>query len=459
MPLKLYNSLTKRLETFTSLKDKEVSMYTCGPTVYNYAHLGNLRSYIFADILKRTLVYNGFKVKQVMNITDVGHLAGDADDGEDKMELAVLREKKTVWQIAKFYTDAFRRDLKKLNISEPKIWCKATDHINEQIELIKTLEAKGFTYHTSDGIYFDTSLVKDYGKLAQLDLEGLKEGARVKKHLEKKNPTDFALWKFSPTDKKRAMEWPSPWGVGFPGWHIECSAMSMKYLGETFDIHTGGIDHKPVHHTNEIAQSESATGKPLAKFWLHGEFVVLDKGLKMAKSKENFLTLSVLKDKGFNPLAYRYFTFGTHYRHQLTFSWQALEAAAKALSNLTVAVAEYDKPAIGCAEFEEKFLQAINDDLNMPRALAVVWELVKSGYPSAAKKKSLLKFDQILGLGLDKAKKHKVTAPADVKELVTAREKARQSEDWATADRLRQEIRAAGFEIEDAAKGPVLRKR
>ncbi|MBI5465966.1 MAG: cysteine--tRNA ligase, partial [Candidatus Kerfeldbacteria bacterium] len=288
LPLKLYNTLGRKKQEFKPLKPGEVGLYTCGPTVYAAPHLGNLRTYIFEDLLKRTLQVDGFRVKHVMNITDVGHLTSDADEGEDKMEKGAAREGKTVWEIAEHYTDIFKQNLQSLNVLAPDVWCKATDHIPEQIELIRKIEANGFTYQTSDGVYFDTAKLKDYGRLAKLDIKGLKARARVEMNPAKKHPTDFALWKFSPPDKKRQMEWPSPWGVGFPGWHIECSAMSMKYLGETFDIHCGGIDHIPVHHPNEIAQSEAATSKPLARWWLHGEFLVVD-AKRMGKSEDNFL--------------------------------------------------------------------------------------------------------------------------------------------------------------------------
>ena len=290
--LKLFNTLTRRLATFKPLRGKTIGLYTCGPTVYNYAHIGNLRTYVFEDILKRTLLGAGYRIKHVMNITDVGHLTNDSNLGEDKIEAGARREGKSAWNIAKFYTRAFQHDLRALNVLFPDVWCRATAHIKEQIALIKTLERKGYTYLTSDGVYFDTKKFRAYGVLVGKEgLRGLQEGARIEKHPEKRNPTDFALWKLSPSTgtlrqgsgHKRQMEWSSPWGVGFPGWHIECSAMSMKYLGATFDIHCGGIDHIPIHHTNEIAQSEAATGKPFARYWLHGEFLTIDGG-RMGKS-------------------------------------------------------------------------------------------------------------------------------------------------------------------------------
>src|SRR3989339_1773559 len=329
MPLYLYNTLTRRIEEFKSIKKNNVGLYTCGPTVYNFAHIGNLRTYVFEDILKRALAYNDYKVKHVMNITDVGHLTDDADEGEDKMEKGSAREGKTAWELAEFYTHAFRLDMEQLNIIKPSIWCRATDHIKEQINLIKKLEKKGFTYATSDGIYFDTTKLADYGKLANLQNQELKAGARVDLG-EKRNAHDFALWKWSERSErhpegdqpksKRQMEWPAPFGagqgqtrMGFPGWHIECSAMSAKYLGQPFDIHCGGIDHVPVHHTNEIAQSEAAYDKPMANYWLHNEFINVGEGAKMAKSGDNFLTLALLKEKNIDPLAYRYLLLQTHY--------------------------------------------------------------------------------------------------------------------------------------------------
>lgn len=469
MGLKLYNTLSRKKEPFKPLKTSEVSLYTCGPTVYNFAHIGNLRTYIFEDVLRRVLEYNGYKVKQVMNITDVGHLTSDADTGEDKVEKSARKEKKTVWEIARFYTKAFKQNLRELNIKEPRLWCKATGHIKEQIALVKKLEQKGFTYQTSDGIYFDTSRFKNYGKLARLDPKGLKAGARVKVRKEKRNPADFALWKFSyPNGRsfdsaqdgaaaRRQMEWDSPWGTGFPGWHLECSTMSTKYLGQPFDIHTGGVDHIPVHHTNEIAQSEAAYGKKMANFWLHGEFLII-KEEKMAKSKENFVTLKILKDKGFNPLSLRYLTLTSHYRSKLNFSWKSLGAVERALDNLYQQFVELGSPKVGCAEFEERFLKAINTDLDTPKALAIMWDLLKSDYPGSAKKRTLLKFDQVLGLDLDQVKKKRLVIPKKVKELVAQREKARQQKDFQKADTLRKAIEKAGFSIRDTKEGPKLTK-
>lgn len=459
MPLTLYNTLTRRKEEFAPLVPGQVGLYTCGPTVYGPPHLGNLRTYVFEDVLKRILLANGLKVNHVMNITDVGHLTSDADEGEDKMEKGARAEGKSVWDMVKLYTAMFKQNMRDLNILEPNVWCKATDHIPEQIALIQKLETKGFAYQINDGIYFDTSQLSDYGKLARLDVKGLKVGARVEANPEKRNPTDFALWKFSPTPpaggQKRQMEWPSPWGVGFPGWHIECSAMSMKYLGETFDIHAGGIDLIPVHHTNEIAQSEAATGKQFVKYWLHGEFLV-EHEKKLAKSEGTTLTLDWFKKQGLAPLAYRYFCLGTHYRKPLTFSLAAVQGAAKALQNLQDKVATMGAAAIGCAEFEERFMSAVNDDLNTPQALAVVWELMKSAYPDSAKKQSLLKFDEVLGLGLKDVPP--LTIPEAVLGLQADREAARAAKDWARADALRQEIATHGFTVDDTEFGSVIKR-
>lgn len=469
MTLHLYNTLTRTTEEFKPIQKGNVGIYACGPTVYNYAHIGNLRTYVFEDTLKRVLLYNRYKVKHIMNITDVGHLTGDGDAGEDKIARGAEREGKTAWQIAKFYTSAFQKDLKDLNILSPNRFPKATANIKEQIALIKKLETKGFTYKTKDGIYFDTSKLKDYGKLAQLQKQELKAGARVEMG-EKKNITDFALWKFSypplskkgqgelpETRPKRQMEWKSPWGVGFPGWHIECSAMSEKYLGQPFDIHCGGIDLAPVHHTNEIAQSEAANDKPLANYWLHGEFVLMGTD-KMAKSAENFITLQTLKEKGFDPIAYRYLLLQTHYRKQLSFSWEALAAAQNGLNHLYNIVRTWGKAGPTCHECEDKFTEAINNDLDMPGAMAVMWDLIKNPiYPGAAKKRTILKFDKVLGLGLAKLSannnKQQNILPKEIKDLAAERDGARFSKNWKKSDELRKKIEVAGYTVEDTPEG------
>ncbi len=460
--LKLYNTLTRKKEVFKPIKKTKVGLYTCGPTVYWFAHIGNLRTYLFEDILKRVLKYNGYKVKHVMNITDVGHLTSDADTGEDKMEKGAKREKKTVWEIAKFYTDAFKRDLKLLNILPPDIWIKATQTIRDQIKLIKILEKKGYTYKISDGIYFDTSKLKTYGRLTGKKKKKLKPGARVKMVEGKKHPADFALWKFTPPGVKRQMEWNSPWGRGFPGWHTECVVMSIKELGIPFDIHCGGIDHITIHHPNEIAQAEAAYGKIFAKIWMHGEFLILKEG-RMGKSKGNIITLQSLIEKGFNPLAYRYLVLNAHYRAKLTFSWEALKGAEQGLNNLYEKIEEIksenqkvrNKKQI--KEYKEKFLGFVNDDLNIPRALALMWKMIKDKKLSDKEKYSLLlDFDKVFGLGLNKIKKIKI--PQKIKELVKKREEFRKKQDWKKADKIREEIKKLGYKIEDTKEGPKISK-
>mgnify|MGYP000973144669 CR=1 FL=1 len=457
----LYNTLTRRQEEFKSLFKKTVGLYSCGPTVYNYAHLGNLRAYLFVDILKRALVYNGYQVKHVMNITDVGHLVGDGDMGEDKFERQARVEKKDAWDIARFYEEAFKKDLAALNIITPSLYARVTDNIPEQIALIKTLEKKGFVYRTSDGLYFDTALVKDYNKLSHLPLEKLREGARVEKNEEKKNPTDFALWKFSPTGAKRQMEWPSPWGVGFPGWHIECSAISLKYLGKQLDIHCGGSDHINVHHTNEIAQSEAATGKKFFNYWLHNAFLNIAGGKKMAKSAGNFLTLdkAVLK-KGIDPLAYRFAFLQGSYRKPMEYSEDSLRRADEGLKNLKksfnslgLQIGKIDKT------FKEKFLTAINKDLNTAQALAVLAQVLKSKLKPADKRATVLDFDRVLGLkldetvGLDEANLEISDLPTDLQKILTIRQQARLDRNFKEADRLREVLKDKGYLIEDSNTG------
>ena len=456
MDLKLYNTLTRQKEVFTPVLPPKVGLYTCGPTVYNYAHIGNLRTYIFSDILKRVLTYNGFRVKHVMNITDVGHLTGDRDMGEDKLESGARREGKSAWEIAEYYTEAFKTDIEKLNILPPTLWCKATDTIEDQIKLIRTLEEKGYTYRTSDGIYFDTSKFENYTKLSHQDLDALKEGARVERNPEKRNATDFALWKYSPKEAQRQMEWDSPWGVGFPGWHIECSAMSMKYLGKMLDIHCGGTDHIDVHHTNEIAQSEAATGKPFFRYWMHGAFLIIAGGKKMAKSEGNFLTLdATLRKNDLDPLAYRFAAFQTHYRKPMEFSSEAIEAAQNGLQHLRnqVRTLRHDAKASEVdAAYRSRFLEALNNDLNMPRALAVVQDLLKSELSPEVKLATVFDFDRVLGLDLEKSAAHQAL-PDDVQALVDARQRAREEKQWDLSDQLRDEIQSKGYVVQDAAQG------
>ncbi len=451
----LYNTLTRKKEVFKPIKDDFVGLYTCGPTVYNYAHLGNLRSYIFEDVLKRTLEYNGYVVKHVMNITDVGHLTSDEDDGEDKMEKGAEREGKTAQEIALFFTDAFKQDMEYLNIKEPVIWAKVTDNIPEQIELIKILEEKGFAYEISDGIYFDTSRFPEYNKLSHLDLDTLKEGARVEKNSDKKNPTDFALWKFSGAPGERQQEWSSPWGIGFPGWAIECSAISMKYL-ENLDIHCGGIDHIRVHHSNEIAQSEAATGKKFFNYWMHGEFLNIEGGKKMAKSDDNFLTLeNALVKKDISPIVYRFAALQVHYRKPMEYSEESIKNAESGLMNLAnkVRTLRYrvENPDLHKVSFEYKknFLKAINDDLNTPQALAVIQEVLRSDLSKGDKLATILDFDEVLGLNLDEQPTKQL--PSEIIELVKKRKEARAGKNWEKADKIRDEINKLGYGVEDIA--------
>ncbi len=456
----LYNTLSKKKEEFKPIKKGQVGLYTCGPTVYNFAHIGNLRTYLFEDFLVRVLKYNDYKVNHVMNITDVGHLTGDMDMGEDKLELGAKREGKDAWQVAELYTEAFKKDLALLNIKEPNIWCKATGSIPEQIAIIKTLEEKGYTYKTSDGIYFDTSKIKDYNKLSHLPLEKLREGARVEKNLEKKNPTDFALWKFSPKGTKRQMEWKSPWGIGFPGWHIECSAMSLKYLKNQLDIHCGGIDHINIHHTNEIAQSEAATGKKFFNYWLHGAFLNIKGGKKMAKSDGSFLTLeNALVQKGINPLAYRFSAFQVHYRKPMEYSESGIKQTQEGLDSLLSQVA-----ALGQVrgrvnkEYKEKFSLAINDDLNLAKALSILFSVLKSKLKDMDKLATILDFDQVFGLNLDKIEIKNLELkssqlPNRIKDLIISRQRARDEKKWSDADKIREELKELGYLIEDDKTG------
>jgi cysteinyl-tRNA synthetase len=482
--MKIYNTLTRKKEEFKPIKDKEVGIYTCGPTVYWFAHIGNMRTYIFEDILKRVLKYDGYKVKHVMNITDVGHLTSDSDAGEDKLEKGAKKERKTVWEIAEFYADFFKKDIKSLHIIEPDVWVKATDTIQEQIELIKELEKKGFTYIIKDGVYFNTSKLEKYGRLwGEGERKEMK--ARIEEVKGKKNKTDFALWKFSPKDEKRQMEWDSPWGVGFPGWHTECVAIGVKNLGVPFDIHCGGIDHVFIHHTNEIAQAEAAYDKQLANYWMHGEFLNLKEG-KMSKSLGNIVTLQTLNQKGISPLAYRYLCFGTHYRSKLYFSDESIDFAQNTLNRLYEKVAELSnsekKPhSSKFEEYQEKFKEYINDDLNMPSVLAMIWDLIKDKNIDDSEKYDLLiNFDEVLGLGLkdikidknDKNSKYIVKTtkdgipvwtsdtsivPKEVMALVKQREDSRNNKEWDKADEARKGIEGMGWQIEDSGEKTIIK--
>lgn len=461
--MRLYNTASRRKEEFIPQKPSNVTMYCCGPTVYNFAHIGNLRTYIFEDLLSRTIRLH-YPLTHVMNVTDVGHLVSDADDGEDKMELGAAREGKSAWDIAKFYEEKFWQDYDALHCTRPTIVSRATAHIPEMIALVKTLEEKGYTYRTSDGIYYDTSKFARYDALVgHARISGLQGGARVEMSDEKRNPTDFALWKFSPKDKKRQMEWDSPWGVGFPGWHIECSAMAMKYLGHTLDIHCGGIDHVTIHHTNEIAQSEAATGQKYVNYWVHGEFLILRSG-KMSKSGGTFVTVDVLKEKGYEPLAYRYLCLGAHYRTQLEFSYESMDSAAKSLKNLRAA-AQQLAPAQSTeksAAWKNKFTAAMEDDLNAPKALALAWESLRSMELTSAEKRDFLEFaDTILALDLFTAPAAATVEdfPAQVQALLDERAAARKAKDWKKSDELRDAILQAGYVVKDTPQGQQIAKK
>jgi len=457
MVLRLFNTLGRKKQVFKPIKDGEVGMYECGPTVYSYPHIGNMLRYIFGDILTRVLIYNKYRVKRVMNVTDVGHLTGDSDIGEDKMEKAASKEGRTAEEIANFYWEAFKADFKKLNILSPDIWCKATEHIDEQIELIKKLEEKGFTYRTADGIYFDTSKLKNYGKLSLLNAENLKAGARIDLG-DKRNKTDFALWKFSEEPGKRQQEWQSPWGLGFPGWHIECSAMSAKYLGEHFDIHTGGVDNMFPHHENEIAQSETASGKKFVNYWLHNNFLT-SKGEKISKSKGGLYTLAELEGLGYKPLDYRFMCLLTHYRSLLDFTLENLTAAKNGLEGLKNKVANIisTSPGNDGQRYIEDFEKAINDDLNMPSAIQVLQKLLKDDKVSGRAKIELVKkMDNVFSLDL--LKKEKVQVPEEVQFIAEQRWQAKRLKNFKLSDELRAKVAGLGFAIADTQEGYEIKK-
>lgn len=474
MTIRLFNTMSRKMEDFHPLTPGHVGFYSCGPTVYHYTHIGNLRSFVLADLLKRMFLENGYEVFNVMNITDVGHLTSDDDDsGEDKMEKGAARENKSVWDVARFYTDEFLRDSADLNLLEPSARPRATEYIQQQIDLVQKLVDLGYTYEIpGDGIYYDTSKFAAYGALTGGALGGNRAGARVEFNDAKRNPTDFALWKFSPTDKKRQMEWDSPWGVGFPGWHIECSAMSMALLGTHFDIHTGGVDLSRVHHANEIAQSEPITGAPWVKYWVHSEFLVDKSGEKMSKSSGEFLTLSVLKNRGYDPMAYRYMLLMGHYQSQLAFSWEGLDAAANGYKNLVRRVADIiDAKASNAVdstvfdEWHDKILGAASDNLKTAEALVSVQELLKSPSVDADTKYALVEFiDRLLGLRLipaaQKLKELKAAdVPADILALANARAEAKAARDWARADELRTQIDASGWSVVDTKDGTKIVKK
>lgn len=477
--LKFFNTKTRKIEEFTPLAPPNVGMYSCGPTVYSTPHIGNLRAYVFVDTLRRTLEANGYGVLHVMNITDVGHLFEEGDEarfGEDKLEYEARKEKMSAWDIAKKYTEEFLEAVDSLNIKRPTIMPKATEHIKEQIQLIEKLEERGFTYKLDDGIYFDTSKFPKYNLLAGGG-RGIKPGARVEMVPGKKSPTDFALWKFTPSGARRQMEWDSPWGKGFPGWHIECSAMSMKYLGETFDIHTGGIDHIPVHHTNEITQSEAVTGQEFVRFWLHNEFILVE-GKKMSKSLGNVYTLQDIKNRGFNPRALRYLFLTAHYRDILNFTWAGLQGAQTAYERLVDQVSsikyvnsygmQVSRKVLSQDKFQSieklrlEFFNQMNKDLGTPGALAVVWEMLKSNIPSKDKYELILTLDEILGLDLGrsaKGERRQAKVPGEVVKLVGHRDKLREEKKWLEADELRSKIEKMGYTIEDASSGPKVKAK
>lgn len=469
MKLNLYNTLTRDKQEFKPLNQDEVRMYSCGPTVYSYAHIGNFRTYIFMDTLRRVLKYNGYKLKHVMNITDVGHLESDADEGEDKMEKAAKKENKNPYEIADFYTKIFLEDMGKLNIDRPEIITKATENIPQMIEYVKKILENGYAYETSKGIYFDISKLDKYPVLSNRKLDDQIAGARVDVDPEKRNPYDFALWIKAP--KNHIMKWESPWGLSYPGWHLECSTMGKRFLGEEFDIHTGGVDHIPTHHENEIAQAKGATGKIPAKIWMHCEYLQVDGG-KMSKSLGNTYTISQLKEKGITPLAFKLFCFTAHYRNKLNFTFDGAYGAQKALERLYDSFVKNEEAEGNVSEeelnaYREKFTNYINDDLNMPGAMSVVWEVARNNNKSKQLAELLLEFDEVLGLDLKNAKKYLEEfeknknieeIPEEIKELVEQRKIARQNKDWAKSDELRDLIAQKGYIVKDQKEGMSIEK-
>lgn len=449
--LRLFNTMSREKEVFEPVDSNEpVRMYNCGPTVYNFAHIGNLRAFVFADTLRRTLEANGYEVKQVINITDVGHLVSDGDEGQDKMTKGLEREGLPITlsamkQLGDKYTNAFKSDLEKLHIKKPDYFPKASEHIDEDIALVELLDSKGFVYETSDGLYFDTAKLEDYGKLAGKQLADDDGQTRVEND-EKKSPRDFALWKFN-----NRLGWKSPWGQGFPGWHIECSVMSMQYLGESFDIHTGGIEHIPVHHTNEIAQSEAATGKPMARFWMHNDWLTIEDE-KVSKSLGNILYLNTIEKQGYSPLAYRYLLFSARYRTRMNFSWAALDSANQALQKLYSFMRQHPEHGEVLESYATEFMNTLNDDLNTPQAVAVIWKLIDDdAVEEKDKAATITLFDTVLALDL--ANPPKIDIPAEVKKLATEREEARQAGDFQLADELRDKIESTGWQVNDKDDG------
>ncbi len=455
--LRIWDTKKRSIEEVRPLQPGKVGFYACGPTVYQRAHIGNLRAYVFEDVLKRALMANEYSVRHVVNITDVGHLTDDADAGEDKMERAAKEEGKDAWDISREYTRLFLEDIAALNILLPDALPKATDHIDEQIELVKTLEDKGFTYETDDGVYFDTSKFAHYGSLGGQSLSEKQEGVRVEANTQKRHPSDFALWKFSGEKGKRHMEWDSPWGKGFPGWHAECSAMSRKELGQPFDIHAGGIDHIPVHHENEIAQSEAAYGVPLANMWFHVEFLLIE-GQKMSKSLRNTFTIDDLREHDIYPLAFRYFLLGSHYRKKQNFTWDAVQGAQIALEKMYRVCRAFPNPGTVLVDAESAFMDAINDDLNTPEALASLHALFDGDQNDADKAATALAMDRVLGLGLDAVVSKPLFIPPDIKALADERDKARNKKQWDRSDALRDEIERKGWILRDTAEGYLLER-
>lgn len=488
MSLRLYNTLGYKMEDFVPIKNKEVGFYGCGPTVYNYAHIGNLRAYVFQDTLSRLLRFLGYSLTHVMNITDIGHLSGDSDEGEDKMVKTAQERGQSVLEIADFYTKAFFNDTERLNIRRPDVVCKATDHVPEMIELIKRIEANGHTYSAGGNLYYDITTFQQYGELAALRIEDLKAGARIEVDENKRNPHDFVLWFTKSKFENQALVWDSPWGKGYPGWHIECSAMSMKYLGEQFDIHSGGIDHIRIHHTNEIAQSQGATGKKWVNYWLHNEFLVMNKG-KMSKSAGNFITLEKVIEAGFAPLDYRFLLLGGHYRTQLNFSWEAMETAKNARRNLEQRIANLlngetelpDIPADNLTadyaftllqseksrQYLTDFIQALEEDISTPRALSVLQQAVKEKELSTAEILLLLRiFDTVLGLNLieeaqslsSMKENGTIENAAEIERLVAERTESKKKKDFQRADEIRELLKKQGIILEDTANGTIWRK-
>lgn len=463
MSLKLYNTLTRKKEEFKPLQASEVRIYSCGPTVYSYAHIGNFRAYVFMDTLRRVLKANEYTLKHVMNITDVGHLESDADEGEDKMEKAAKKENKDPYEIATFYTDIFFRDMGRLNIEKPEIIAKATEHIEDMLQFVKTLVEKGYAYETSKAIYFDISKLDKYPILSNRNIEEQIAGARVDVDQEKKSPYDFAVWIKAPST--HIMKWESPWGLSYPGWHLECSAMGRKYLGDEFDIHTGGVDHIPTHHENEIAQSKGCNGKIPAKCWMHVEFLQVDGG-KMSKSLGNTYTLDNLQEKGIEPLSYKLFCYTAHYRTKLNFTFESAISSQKALKRLREGYVAHTESQENIEEeviqkYKQKFMDAVNDDLNMPLAMGIVWEVVRHQTKSKQFAELLVEFDKILGLDIENSKQYiekeqKVELPKDIEELIEQRKVARENKNWAESDRIRDLLKDMGYLVKDTKDGMTI---